>query len=37
MVRALRQKLRRGAANGSAEPGLYAIGDWATIASAPEQ
>ena len=37
MVHALRQKLRRGSSNGSAEPGLYAMGDWATIASAPEQ
>jgi hypothetical protein len=39
MVYALRQKLRRSraTARADAEPRLYAIGDWATIARAPEQ
>jgi hypothetical protein len=36
MVYAFRQKVRP-KVSPAAEPGLYAIGDWATIASAPEQ
>jgi hypothetical protein len=37
MVYALRQRLGRSTAQPAPEPGLYAIGDWATIASTPEQ
>jgi len=37
MVHSLRQKVGRGKPQVDAEPGLYAIGDWATIASTPEQ